>query len=132
MIIGLPRLAGHHTRTTSAHVFRHTLLGHGMNIQSGQIYSYMHRRTILQSARFGFHEAPRAFWAGIWADVEVGSTTANHTPLPPNKVNKVSYSRDSSLLAVRERDTSIPRPDIFAVAGPRATHVTYYFSWSYT
>src|SRR5580704_19592737 len=96
MIVGLPRLARYHARTTGAHVFCHSLLGHGMNIESGQIDSYTHRRAIFQPARLGFHGAPRAFWAGIWADVEVGSTTANHTPLTLDRANKVSFFCASS------------------------------------
>jgi hypothetical protein len=67
MIVGLPRFACQHASASRAHVFRDTLLRRGMNIQTRQIYRYMHGSTVFQSARLALHGAPRCF-----LDREVG------------------------------------------------------------
>lgn len=94
MIIGLPRLARDHARATGANVFRDSLLGCGVDIQAGQIYSYVHRRTVLQSARIGFHGVPRSF---LGRDGEQTlrwvQRLTNHTLLIPRTVNTFHFIR---------------------------------------
>jgi hypothetical protein len=90
VIVGLPRLARHHARASSAHVFRDSLLRHGMNIQTRQIYREMHQSTIFQSARFTFQGAPRCFLDRVVRlNVEVGSTAGGSYASNPHDRQEV-------------------------------------------
>lgn len=96
MIIGLPRFARDHARASSAYVFRDSLLGCGVDIQAGQVYGYVHRRTVLQPARLVFHWVPRCFLGrGVGVNVEVGSTAAKSYPLNPEDGQEVSFRVNS-------------------------------------
>jgi hypothetical protein len=89
MLVRLPRFARNHARTSGTHVFRHSLLRCGMNIQSGQIDGYMHWRPIFSSARFASHGTPHSFldWVFNWT-LRWVQRLANHTLLTPVTVKK--------------------------------------------
>jgi len=89
MLVRLPRFARNHTRTSGTHVFRHSLLRCCVNIQSGQIDGYMHRRPIFSSARFASHGTPHSFLTGFfnWT-LRWVQRLANHTLLTPVTVKK--------------------------------------------
>jgi hypothetical protein len=92
MIVRMPRPAGNHARTSSAHVFRNSLLSYGVDIQSGKVYGDVHRRTVFQSARLAVHGAPRCFLGRVLGvDVVVGSTTGRAYASLPQDGQEVSF-----------------------------------------
>jgi hypothetical protein len=92
MIVGLPGFARDHARPSGADVFCDSLLSHGVDIQTGQVYGYAHGGSILQSARLTVHRAPRCFLGRILGvDVVVGSTTGEAYASNPQDGQEVSF-----------------------------------------
>jgi hypothetical protein len=138
MLVRLPRFARNHTRASGTHVFRHTLLRCCVNIQSRQIDGYMHRRPIFSSARFARHRTPHSFldW-GFQLDVAVGSTARKSYASNPWDGQEVSpkeiahFVGFSSLPSVRQRDSSIPRPNMLPPPRTISLSTNLSFSVSY-
>ena len=76
MIVGLPGLASDHASPSDADIFCNSLLSHVVDVQTRQVYRYVHRGSIFQSARLAVHRALRCFpGRDLGVGVVVGSTT---------------------------------------------------------
>ncbi len=134
MLVWLPRFARNYARTSRTHVFRHSLLRCCVDIQSGQIDRYMHRRPIFSSARFARHGdtaqlSGPGFRTGRCGGFN-GWQIIRFQPLGRSRSfpGGITYPGSYLLLpSVRQRDSSIPRPNMQRLFGLFRYPQTFHF-----